>query len=348
MKAVLFKHIFALIFSFLLALYIIPLIIKAAYRLRFLDKPDGEVKVHEKATPYLGGFGVFIPFIITLGLIYPFQNDSMWLLLGSTLLLCIGLVDDLKVLVHWQKFLGQFFAVACFLKGGFSLRTDFFSGYYNIVFSAFWMLSVINAFNLVDVMDGLSSLLALIAATSFCMLALWLKQYTLSLLLLAFIGPLFAFFLFNKPPAKIYLGDTGSLFVGGFLSAVPMLLGWSSIHVDGKFAPLIILGVPLLMLGIPLLEILSLVIIRTSKGIPFYCASPHHFSIYLRKKKWSVPIILAFSGLSSAMLSLIAFLLLLNIIELWHAILSIIAFCAVWLYAVFYGRNDVVLKEKME
>lgn len=341
MKAVLFKHIFSFVFSFLFALYIIPLIIKAAYRLQVLDRPDGEVKVHEKATPYLGGFGVFIPFITTLGLIYPFQNDSLWLLLGSTLLLCIGLVDDLKVLVHWQKFLGQFLAVACFLKGGFSLRTDFFSGYYNICLSAFWMLSVINAFNLVDVMDGLSSLLALVAATSFCILALWFKQYTVSLLLLAFIGPLLAFFLFNKPPAKIYLGDTGSLFVGGFLSAIPMLLGWGSIHVDGKFAPLIILAVPLLMLGIPLLEILSLVVIRTWKGIPFYHASPHHFSIYLRKKQWSIWVILAFSGFSSAFLSLIAFLFLLNVIQVWHAVVSILAFCFFWFYSVFCGRLQI-------
>lgn len=322
------RHVFSFLFSFLTAFYLLPLIASAARRLRFLDEPNGTIKVHQAPVPYLGGLAVYIPFVATLGLVYPFKNIILWLLLGISLLLFIGLIDDLKVLKPGQKFFGQVVAVLCFLKGGLSLKTVFFSSALNIFLSGFWMLSVINAFNLVDVMDGLSSLIAIVAATSFFVVALFFKQYAYSMLLLAFLGPLLAFFLHNKPPAKIYLGDAGAMFIGGFLAAMPLLFPWSYQFLDAYYVPAIILG-------IPLLEVSFLVVIRTWLGIPFFRGSPHHFCIYLRNKGWSKEMVLVFTGVMGSILSVCALLFLSKLITLPWLVVAGVVFLSVWTFIIF-------------
>lgn len=328
MHAVVQRHLFCFIFALLLVLYLVPLLIQAAYRLRILDTPDGRIKNHDAPVPYMGGVAVYLAFITPLALAYPFKNHILWLLFGTTLLLFIGLIDDLRVLKPGQKFLGQIIAVLCFLKGGFSLKSVFFSSYANLTLSAFWMLSVINAFNLVDVMDGLSSTIALVAAAALLLLAFMFKLYYVSLLLITFCGALLGFLYYNKPPAKIYLGDAGALFVGGFLAAVPMLFPWSAQSWDSYYTPGIILG-------IPLLEVTSLVIIRLWLGIAPYRGSPHHFSIYLQKKGWSKYKVLGFTALMGVILSVIAYAFFFGFISFWSLMASGFVFFVFWSWAVF-------------
>ena len=329
MEIVFVRHLFSFVFPLLLTLYLIPMMISAALKFKILDMPDDGLKTHKKATPYLGGLAVYIPFIATLSIAYPFENKILWLFLGVTFLLFVGLVDDLKILKPAQKLFGQVLAVFCFLKGGFSLKTTFFSDFFNIFTSGFWMLCVINAFNLVDIMDGLSSLLAIIIGGTFFVIALLLGEYMLSVLLLAFLGPLIAFFFFNKPPAKIYLGDAGSMFIGGFLAAVPLLFPWSSISFEAYYTPMIILG-------IPLLELLTLVVIRTYKGIPFYKGSPHHFAIYLKNKAWSVQRALVFTATMSSILSVIAVLFLFGCLSFSFLLGLGAVFIFTWYYFIFF------------
>jgi UDP-GlcNAc:undecaprenyl-phosphate GlcNAc-1-phosphate transferase len=328
MYAVAERHLFCFVASLLLSLYIVPIIIRAATRLGILDVPDGKIKNHKTPTPYLGGVAVYLAFIIPLALAYPFENQVLWLLLGTTLLLFVGLVDDLKVLKAGQKFLGQVIAVLCFLKGGFSLKAVFFSSMINLSISAFWMLSVINAFNLVDVMDGLSSSIALIAGCSFFLIALALREYLVSLLIASFIGALAGFFWYNKPPAKIYLGDAGSLFIGGFLAAIPMLIPWSSQSWDSYYAPAVVLG-------IPLLEVFCLVVIRTWLGILPYHGSPHHFAIYLQKKGWSKNKVLIFTAVMGIILSLGASAFLFGFLSWWTLFGLGILFFITWCFIIF-------------
>ncbi|MFH0898253.1 MAG: MraY family glycosyltransferase [bacterium] len=333
MQMLIIRHMFTIIFSFLLTFYIIPLLIRSACQLDFLDQPDGKIKVHKKPIPYLGGFAVYCGFIAPLCVAYPFVNKALWLLLGVTFLLFLGLIDDLKAFRPGQKFFGQIFAVLCFLKGGFSLKTDFFSSGTNLFLSALWMLSVINAFNLVDVMDGLTSTIAFVAASTFFIIALLLGQYEVSLLLIAFMGAILAFFWYNKPAAKMYLGDSGSMFIGGFLSALPLLLEWSDWSWDAYYAPAIILG-------IPLLEVFFLVVIRTRLGIPFYKGSPHHFSIYLQNKGWSKYKVLGFVGMMGSILSGLALLFLFQAISFWMLVVAGIIFFSVWCFFIFsFGKQ---------
>ncbi len=350
MYAVVLRHCFAGVFSFLLGLYLVPIIIKAALKIGFMDAPDGRLKMQKAPVAYLGGVAIFIPFIATLGLCFPFDNYVLWFLLGATLLLFVGLIDDLKVLKPSQKFFGQLFATLCFLKGGFSLKTPLLMSAFNISVSMFWLLTIINAFNLVDVMDGLCGTLAVCSAAVFLLFALMQKAYTVSLLLTAFIGSVAAFLIYNKPSARIYLGDAGSMFIGGFLAAVPLLLSWNPavfatswecVWYDICIRPLCeVFFVPAIVLGIPLFEVIGLFIIRTRLGIPFYNGSPHHFSIYLQKNGWTKWGVLFFSVIFSIALALIAFMLAMRIVSFYVLLVSFVTVVMIWIQAVFLRKNS--------
>src|SRR5439155_1147577 len=128
-----FKPIFALIFSFLVTFYLVPIFCNLARRLKFIDEPDGKIKKHKEPTPYMGGLAVYIGFLAAICLTFPFENNMMLFFVGSTLLLCVGLIDDLLVLKPYQKFFGQILAMLCFLKAGLFLKEHFFYSYWNLL-----------------------------------------------------------------------------------------------------------------------------------------------------------------------------------------------------------------------
>ena len=331
MNALIFKPIFALLFSFLLTFYLVPFFCNLARRLKFVDEPDGKIKKHKEPTPYMGGLAVYIGFLAALCLTCPFENNMLLFFVGTTLLLCVGLVDDLLVLKPYQKFFGQMLAMFCFLKAGLYLKEHFFYNSWNLLISGFWILLIINAFNLVDVMDGLATLLAICATSSFLGLAIYFNQHGLVMLLCAFLGPLFAFFWYNRPTAQIYLGDAGSLFIGGFLATVPFFFNWGTYNVSGYLTPIVILA-------IPLLEVSTLILIRTYKGIPFYMGSPDHFSIYLQQNGWSKSGILKYVFALSLILFMAAFSFALNELPFSGLILAAMAFLSLWYIVISHKR----------
>ncbi len=330
MHMIAFKLFFGLIFSFCITSYLVPLFIRIAHACNILDHPDGTVKKHVIATPYLGGAAVYLGFLTSLALVFPFTNTFFQFLIGSSLLFYLGLLDDLIAFRPAQKFFGQFIAVLCFLKAGFYLKAQFFHNIWNIVLSGFWMLLIINAFNLIDIMDGLATTVALFAAVNFFFIALILKNYTVAILLSVMIGALMAFLRFNKPRARIYLGDAGSLFIGGFFSTMPFLLNWGTLHEHGLLLPLVILA-------IPLLELAGLICIRTSKGIAFYKPSPDHFALYLKAQGMNERAILALMSIFSLVISVVVVLFAQHYISLgWLLILGGL-FLVSWVFCCFKG-----------
>lgn len=320
----------ALSISFLMTKYLIPLLSEVAHKLRVLDIPDGKLKQHGRPVPYLGGLGIYVGFIVSLALTFPFENRLFLFLVGSTLLLFIGLIDDIVAMKPYQKFFGQLVATFCFLKGGLYLKEAFFMAVPTflgsliwLVISVGWILSVINAFNLVDVMDGLATTLAITASFSFLIFAILLQCQTVALLLASFLGALIAFWYFNKPSATMYLGDAGSLFLGGLLATVPFMVPWGTYTSFGYLAPVIILCIPLLEVG-------TLILIRTYKGIPFYQGSPDHFAIYLQQKGWSKWIILGHVSALNVLLLNIAVLFVFNYVSLITLVSLMSAFFVFW------------------
>jgi len=329
------KFLFALILSFLFTLYMIPILKSLAFRFKILDIPDGNIKTHKIATPYLGGVAIYFGFIASLAIIFPFENKMFSFIIGSTLLLFIGLIDDLITMKPYQKFFGQMIAAFCFLKAGFYLKQNFFfSNVWNIPISFLWILTIINAFNLVDVMDGLATILAGCATISFIIVALYLGNNVLAILLFAFLGALIGFFLYNKPDAKMYMGDAGALFIGGFLATVPFLFDWGTYNPYGYLTPIVILA-------IPLIEVATLVIIRFYKGIPFYQGSPDHFSIYLQKNGWSKSQILLYSVFASLILSIIAFLFFTKKLYFPGILIAGLIFLSIWILVLLYKSTVV-------
>ena len=330
MRLVVIRLVFSFIISFLLTFYLVPLFSAIAIKLNLLDVPDGAIKKHKKPTPYLGGVALYLGFISSLAIVFPFENKVLLLLLGSTLLLFVGLIDDILRIKPYQKFFWQMIAAFCFLKSGLYLKETFLlSNIWNIPISMLWILLIINAFNLIDVMDGLATLTAGCATSSFLIIALILGQNSLALLLMCFLGPLCAFWWYNRPPAQIYLGDAGSLFIGGFLATVPFLFNWGTYSSYGFLAPIIIMA-------IPLLEVSALILIRSYKGIPFYYGSPDHFSIYLQQKGWSKYQILEFVLFFSVLLLLLACVLVVNRISFGYLIIAGLILLLFWIYTIWH------------
>jgi len=159
---------------------------------------------------------------------------------------------------------------------------------------------------------------------SYCVFALFLGNYPLLLLLVAFMGSVAGFWVFNKPAARIYMGDSGSLFLGGFLACVPFAISWSEYNDYGYFVPLIVSAVPLLECG-------TLILVRTYKSIPFYLGSPDHFSIFLRERGWSKWAVLGLSVIATVVSTFLAVLLFLNIVSI-----EIIFCCGAFLVFLWY------------
>ena len=320
---VVIKSSFAFLISFLVTFYLVPVCCAIAQRFNFIDHPDGKIKLHKNSTPYMGGVAVYGGFLVAFCLIFPFENNMLLFFAGATLLLFIGLIDDLIVLRPAQKFFGQILAVLCFLKAGFYLKAQFFSNVWHIPLSAFWMLLVINAFNLVDVMDGLATTLAIGATLSFLVFAIHFSMPSIVLLLSAFLGALLAFLWYNKPTARIYLGDAGSLFIGGLLSTLPFLFNWGA-YTNGGYI------IPIIILAIPLLEVTTLIVIRFYKKIPFYLGSPDHFSMYLQGNGWSKRTILFYIVFLNGLLLGVSWLFLNNCISETQVFIMAGLFLLMW------------------
>lgn len=328
----LLKTLFAGVISFLTTFYLIPVLYNIALSLRVVDVPDGKIKCHARTTPYLGGIAMYAGFITALALIFPFDNQYTLFLIGLTLLVLVGLIDDLVVLSPLHKFFGQCIAALCFLKAGLYIKERFFyQVWIAIPLSFIWIISIINAFNLVDVMDGLATTIAATATFTFLGIAYLYQQPALMILLGSFLGPLGAFFWYNKPEAKIYMGDAGALFLGGFLSVVPFLFNWGKHNQYGYLISLIVLA-------IPLLELIGLIIIRSYKRIPFYKGSPDHFSIYLKNRGWKIWQILGFVFGLSLILMVYAILFACNSVSLGHLMIASLLFVIFWIATVFVKK----------
>ncbi|MCL4229712.1 undecaprenyl/decaprenyl-phosphate alpha-N-acetylglucosaminyl 1-phosphate transferase [Candidatus Dependentiae bacterium] len=329
MDTLLIKSLFAVVIAFLITFYLIPILHAVALKLGIVDIPDGRIKLHSKVTPYLGGVGIFVGFICSLSLVLPFDNSYSLFFIGLTLLVCLGLIDDLIALKPLQKFIGQCIAALAFLKAGLYLKERFFQHMlFAIPLSFFWMLSVINAFNLIDIMDGLATTVAIVAGISFMIIALLYQQGAVLILCSALVGALIGFFWYNKPVAKMYMGDAGALFLGGFMAAMPFLFEWGKYNQFGFLIPLIILA-------IPLLELASLVVIRSYKRIPFYRGSPHHFALFLRRKGWSVWQILCFSAIMGTMLMGVGIGFAVNWLTIGQIVMMFFLIILGWIATVF-------------
>jgi UDP-GlcNAc:undecaprenyl-phosphate/decaprenyl-phosphate GlcNAc-1-phosphate transferase len=259
-----------------LSLYFTPVIRRGALKYGVVDTPDGRLKVHSDPVAYLGGVAVFLSFLFALAATYDFTERVLALLLASSIIVMLGLFDDLKVLNPGAKILGQLVATVVLVKAGVMIQLSFIPEPVALVLTCVWLVGTTNSINLIDVSDGLAAGVAVIAAAFLSVVAAWNGADDLAVMSVALIGATLGFLAFNRPPASIYLGDTGSMFLGFMLGALAMTNHYTFVHPYGALAPILILGVPIF-------DTLFVMAVRRAKGRPVMQGSPDHFAVRLRK-----------------------------------------------------------------
>ncbi|OPA75683.1 undecaprenyl-phosphate alpha-N-acetylglucosaminyl 1-phosphate transferase [Paenibacillus selenitireducens] len=247
-----------------LALGLTPLVKKFAVKVGAMDMPNAR-KVHTRIMPRLGGLGIFFAFGLAFVVLLPWLPDNLLasdretnlvraLFAGGSIIVLIGALDDRFELSAKVKLLGQIIA-ACVVVFGFDVTMNFVNipfGHGNfsmpdwvaIPLTIIWIVGVTNAINLIDGLDGLAAGVSGIAITTILVMAIIMGNTTVILISLLLLGSIVGFLFFNFHPAKIFMGDSGSLFLG-FSLAMLSMLGFKQVAVVSFLTPLFIIGVPL-------------------------------------------------------------------------------------------------------
>ncbi len=268
--------------SLLLSLYGVPMARQAALAFNVVDRPDGRLKLQTEPVPYFGGLAVYLAFLISLALTFEFRQDVLGLVLAGTLMVMVGLIDDFGVLKPWPKLVGQLIAVFVLIRSGIRIEIAALPDWLDIALTVFWMVGVINAVNIIDVMDGLAGGVGVIACLWLFVVAVINQDMMVAVMLAALAGSLTGFLRFNFYPARIYLGDSGSLFIGLMLGALAMIGKYTAVNPVSLLAPVFVLGVPIF-------DTLFVMYVRKLRGIPVFLGSPDHFALRLRRWALSVP-----------------------------------------------------------
>ena len=253
----------AILTGFLIAFFATPLVYKLAFKCGAIDRPN-ERKVHRRAMPRLGGLAIFVSFAVVLLLTQEITPIIKGLLLGGTLIVLLGIADDVRGISPRLKLFGQIAAALVVVYFGLEVRilTNPFGandmialGILGIPITVLWLISVTNAVNLIDGLDGLAGGITIIALLTIAA-SVWIEvsktgsaaqgQAEAVALALILAAAVLGFLPFNFNPARIFLGDTGSMFLGfnlAVLSVMGLAKGPTFISV---IIPVVILGIPLL------------------------------------------------------------------------------------------------------
>jgi len=268
----LIKYFVVFVDSLLVVLLLVPLLKRLAPSLGLLDEPD-ERRIHKTPTPRCGGIAVFLATHSALVVVFfgPWQNLSgaiqrgewRFVFMGSLLLLAVGLFDDRFNMRAWFKLLGQLAVAGLMFFGGFTIETFLHIPLpfaINLGGTLFWFVLLMNAFNLIDGMDGACAGLGLIASAGLAGMLLSMQRTTDGLVLIALAGACLGFLRYNFNPASIFLGDSGSMFIGFMLAAV-------SLKANVKQSMVVALIVPLLAVGVPVFDVMMAVWRRLARKL---------------------------------------------------------------------------------
>jgi UDP-GlcNAc:undecaprenyl-phosphate GlcNAc-1-phosphate transferase len=280
----------------LASLAVVPLTARLAVRLGAVDRPDERRKNQEKAVPLGGGLAVALAAVLGVGVALAFgtpldlfNSTSYWYMAipSALVLLAVGLVDDFIGLTGIYKLIGQVLAASLLVSAGFQFESislcgwSFPLGDFGIPFSMFFCLGAMNAFNLIDGADGLAASIGAVVCLTLGVIAISQGAVIAGLTSFAFSGALLGFLRYNAPPAKVYLGDTGSMLIGWLVAAVAIR---SSIKEQAAVA----LTVPVAICAIPILDAAAALVRRMTTGQSVFTADRGHLHHALMLRGWSV------------------------------------------------------------
>ncbi|MBE6960953.1 MAG: undecaprenyl/decaprenyl-phosphate alpha-N-acetylglucosaminyl 1-phosphate transferase [Ruminococcaceae bacterium] len=256
----------ALIVSFLMT----PVVKTFAYKVGAIDVPKDNRRMHKTPIPRLGGLAIFLGFMVSTLLFNEIDVQMRGILLGSVIIVLLGVVDDITPLPAMLKFVVQIIAALIPISHGVVIKAlsnpNIFSGnlYWvlgglSIPITILWIVGITNAVNLIDGLDGLANGVSAICATTMLVIALLVADGHVATSMAALVGACVGFMPYNTNPAKMFMGDTGATFLGFILATM-------SIQGLFKFYALISFAVPFLILGLPIFDTAFAMIRRIAKG----------------------------------------------------------------------------------
>ena len=310
--------------ALLSALALTPLVKRFAFKVGAVDAPN-QRKVHTRIMPRLGGLAIYLAFMVALLVALPLvtgeKSHVIWgLLLGGTIVTIVGALDDRFDLSPKVKLLGQIAAASVVVS--FGVKVDFVNlpfgdganmGWLAIPITIFWIVGVTNAINLIDGLDGLAAGVSAIATGTIFVLAVLMNNVTVAVLSAVLLGSILGFLFFNFHPAKIFMGDSGALFLGFTLASLSVL--------GFKQATLVSFVVPIFILGVPLSDTFFAIVRRAVNKQPISAADKNHLHhCLLQLGLGHRNTVLAIYGIS-AMFALSA--ILLSTVAQWVALIVI-------------------------
>lgn len=257
-----------LVIALVVSYALTPSVKKLAIKIGAVDRPNAR-KVHTHVIPRLGGLAIYIGFMAAVLFCVPLQHELVGMLLGCTAIVAVGIWDDICNIPAKVKLVGQILA-AC-IPIAFGIQIEWLTNPFGdiivlpeliaIPVTIFWIIGFTNTVNLIDGLDGLAAGVAFIASISMFLLAYNLNQFLPALVIVSMAGAALGFLQYNFNPAKIFMGDTGSMLLGYTLS-VAAVLGLV------KTAATVALVVPIIALGLPILDTTFAIIRRKMSGVP--------------------------------------------------------------------------------
>jgi len=286
-----FSEYLALFFTALIFVGVLtPLVRTVALRIEILDAPTESHKTHKEAIPYLGGVAIIIGTCLTTYLAILVSGQASALSLASAVLIpavlmgVIGLVDDIKKLSPWPRFIAQNLfglVIAVILIATSTLGSPTGNTIIDVVITTIWIVGITNSINFFDNVDGGASGAVAISAFFLAILALQNNQLFIGALSIVLAGSTIGFLLWNKPPARIYMGDAGALFLGVLLATLTLRFNPNPIDKWSSFS------IPLFLLAIPILDTSVAVISRLRRGISPFQGGQDHLSHRLMRAQLS-------------------------------------------------------------
>lgn len=321
--------------AFLISLIITPIVIRLAKRFGFIDIPKDSRRMHKKPIPLAGGLAMYITFVVCVLVFVEMTTEIKGLLLGASIIVISGLVDDKKEISPKLKIIFQLAAGMCLVIGG--TKIEFLNNplrignsilelnSLSIPFTLFWVCGITNTINLIDGLDGLADGVSAICTISLMLIAYQFGYINVAIVSAILAGACIGFLPYNFNPAKIFMGDTGALFLGFVLSYI---------SIDGimKSAALLTIVIPVLILGVPVFDTAFAMVRRKLSGKSIVEADKGHLHHRLLKKGLSQKQTVIVLYTISAIFGILA-----NIISRYSPIVGLIISIFVFIIVIILG-----------
>ena len=275
------KLVMAFIVSLVISFIMTPPVKSFAEKVGAIDVPKDDRRVHDHPIPRMGGLAIFMGFVLSLILFVPMSTKVSGLLMGAVIIAVMGGVDDIVTLNPWIKLAGQILAAYVCIRSGivfdeisniniFSESTYVEIGWLSVPLTLLWIVGCTNAVNLIDGLDGLAVGVSAISSLTMLVVSLFVSEPVVSIILAALFGACLGFMPYNLNPAKIFMGDVGSQFLG-FVLSTASIMGLFKFHAIMTFI------VPLLAMAVPLADTTFAFFRRILNGQSPFHADKKHF-----------------------------------------------------------------------